>query len=71
MKLTDYFEGELTLTEKSSKELFRVLKEQDEKFIDALLDGKTGFTLKSVDGRSVDFVPLPKSRIVPGGDQNE
>lgn len=65
MKLTDHFEGELTLTEKSSKELFRVLKEQDEEFIDALLDGKTGITLKSVDGRSVDFVPLPKSSDCP------
>lgn len=65
MKLTDHFEGELTLTEKSSKELFRVLKEQDEKFIDALLDGKTGFTLKSADGRSVDLVPLPKSSDCP------
>lgn len=52
--------GTLTLTEKSSKELFRVLKEQDEKFMDAVLDGKCGFTLKSSDGRTVELVPKQK-----------
>lgn len=62
MKLTDHFEGTLTLTEQSSKELFRILREQDEKFINALLDGKTGFTLSSSDGRSVDLIPLPKAK---------
>lgn len=47
----------LTLTKESSEELFRVLKEQDEAFINDVLDGKCGFTLESTDGRRVELVP--------------
>lgn len=47
----------LTLTKESSEELFRVLKEQDEAFINDVLDGKCGFTLESADGRRVELVP--------------
>lgn len=47
----------LTLTKESSEELFRVLKEQDEAFINDMLDGKCGFTLESADGRRVELVP--------------
>ena len=60
MKIKDEFSGTLTLTENSTKELFRVLKEQDEKFINDVLDGKYGFTLKSTDGRSVKLIPADK-----------
>ena len=47
----------LTLTKESSEELFRVLKEQDEAFINDMFDGKCGFTLESADGRRVELVP--------------
>lgn len=57
MKIKDEFSGTLTLTENSTKELFRVLKEQDETFISDVLDRKYGFTLKSADGRSVKLIP--------------
>ena len=57
MRLTDEFGGTLTLTENSTKELLRVLKEQDKAFMDALFDGRCGFTLKSSDGRSVELIP--------------
>ena len=60
MKIKDEFSGTLTLTENSTKELFRVLKEQDETFISDVLDGKYGFTLKSADGRSVKLTPADK-----------
>lgn len=59
-KIKDEFSGTLTLTENSTKELFRVLKEQDETFISDVLDGKYGFTLKSADGRSVKLIPADK-----------
>ncbi len=49
--------GTLTLTEASSKELMRVLKEQDDEFINALFNGECGFTLKCTDGRSVELIP--------------
>ena len=49
--------GTLTLTEASSRELMRVLKEQDAEFMDALFNGKCGFTLKCTDGRSVELIP--------------
>lgn len=52
--------AELTLTEESSKALFDVLHQQDQEFIDGLLEGKHGFTLQSSDGRSVELVPAPK-----------
>lgn len=52
--------GELTLTEESSKALFDVLHQQDQEFINGLLDGKHGFTLQSSDGRAVELVPAPK-----------
>lgn len=60
MKIKDEFSGTLTLTENSTKELFRVLKEQDETFINDVLDGEYGFTLKSADGRSVTLIPADK-----------
>lgn len=60
MKIKDEFSGTLTLMENSTKELVRVLKEQDEKFINDVLDGKYGFTLKSVDGRSVELIPADR-----------
>lgn len=50
-------EAELTLTEESSRELFKVLEEQDKMFMEALLNGECGFTLKCSDGRSVELVP--------------
>lgn len=52
--------AELTLTEESSKALFDVLHQQDQEFINGLLDGKHGFTLQSSDGRSVELAPAPK-----------
>lgn len=68
MRLTDEFSGTLTLEENSTKELFRVLKEQDEAFINAVLDGRCGFTLKSADGRSVELIPKdrPQGRATDG-----
>lgn len=54
--------GVLTLTEESSNELFRVLKEHDEAFINDVLDGKCGFTITSTDGRSVELVPTQNKR---------
>lgn len=50
-------EAELTLTEESSREIFKVLEEQDKIFMEALLNGERGFTLKCSDGRSVELVP--------------
>lgn len=58
----------LTLTKESSKELFRLLKEQDEAFINDVLDGKCGFTLESADGRRVELVPKADRKTEP---QNE
>ena len=55
----------LMLTENSSKELFRILREQDEEFINALLDGKCGFTLTSNDGRCVELVPYKAEQTEP------
>ena len=57
MKIHDEFSGTITLTENSSRELLKVLNEQDEAFINDMLDGRWGFTLKSADGRSVELVP--------------
>ena len=54
--------GVLTLTEESSNELFRVLEEQDKAYINDVLDGKCGFTIKSTDGRSVELVPTQNKR---------
>lgn len=62
MKIHDEFSGTITLTENSSRELFKVLKEQDEAFINDMLDGRCGFTLKSADGRSVELVPNTNKR---------
>lgn len=61
----DEWSATLTLTEKSSQELLRVLKEQDEEFIDNLFDGKCGFTLTSTDGRSVELVPKVAEQTEP------
>lgn len=61
MKLHDEFSGTLTLSEDTSRELLRVLQEQDESFINDVFDGKCGFTLKSADGRSVELVPNAKA----------
>ena len=55
----------LTLTKESSEELFRVLKEQDEAFINDVLDGKCGFTLESADGRRVELVPKADRKTEP------
>lgn len=52
--------AELELTEESSRALFEVLHQQDQEFIDGLLEGKHGFTLQSSDGRSVELAPAPK-----------
>ena len=60
MKICDEFSGTITLTENSSRELFKVLKEQDEAFINDVLCGRCGFTLKSADGRAVELIPAPK-----------
>ena len=68
MTIHDEFSGTLTLTENSSRELFRVLKEQDEAFISDVLDGKCGFTLKSADGRSVELVPKADRKTEPQTD---
>jgi hypothetical protein len=57
MRIHDELKGTLTLTENSSRELFRVLKEQDEVFINDVLNGRCGFTLVSADGRRVELVP--------------
>jgi len=62
MQVHDEFSGTITLTENSSRELFKVLKEQDEAFINDVLDGRCGFTLKSADGRSVELVPNTNKR---------
>ena len=62
MKMHDEFGGTITLTENSSRELFKVLKEQDEAFINDVLCGRCGFTLKSADGRSVELVPNTNKR---------
>lgn len=58
----DEFSGTITLTENSSRELFKVLQEQDEAFINDVLCGRCGFTLKSADGRSVELVPNTNKR---------
>lgn len=50
-------EAELTLTEESSRALFKLLEEQDKMFMEALFNGECGFTLKCTDGRSVELVP--------------
>ena len=55
--MIDEWGGTLTLTEASSRELMRVLKEQDDEFMDNLFNGKCGFTLTCTDGRSVELVP--------------
>ena len=55
----------LTLTEASSRELMRVLKEQDDEFMDNLFNGKCGFTLKCTDGRSVELVPTADRKTEP------
>lgn len=55
--MIDEWGGTLTLAEASSRELMRVLKEQDDEFMDNLFNGKCGFTLKCTDGRSVELVP--------------
>ena len=62
MQVHDEFSGTITLTENSSRELFKVLEEQDEAFINDVLDGRCGFTLKSADGRSVELVPNTNKR---------
>lgn len=55
--MIDEWSGTLTLTEASSRELMRVLEKQDAEFMDALFNGKCGFTLKCTDGRRVELVP--------------
>lgn len=62
MRMHDEFSGTITLTENSSRELFKVLQEQDEAFINDVLCGRCGFTLKSADGRSVELVPNTNKR---------
>ena len=62
MEIHNEFSGTITLTENSSRELFKVLKEQDEAFINDVLCGRCGFTLKSADGRSVELVPNTNKR---------
>ena len=64
-RLIDEWRATLILAEQSSKELMRILKEQDEKFINNLLDGKCGFTLNSADGRSVELVPKVAEQTEP------
>lgn len=63
--MIDEWSGTLTLTEASSKELMRVLKEQDDEFMDNLFNGKCGFTLKCTDGRSVELVPKADRKTEP------
>ena len=59
---TTEFSGELTLDEQSSQRLLQLLKEQDQEFINELLDGECGITLNGTDGRSVDLVPKSWAR---------
>lgn len=61
----DEWSGTLTLTEASSRELMRVLEKQDAEFMDALFNGKCGFTLKCTDGRSVELVPTADRKTEP------
>ncbi|MBQ3429178.1 MAG: hypothetical protein IJH28_05330 [Mogibacterium sp.] len=63
--MIDEWGGTLTLTEASSRELMRVLKEQDDVFMDNLFNGKCGFTLKCTDGRSVELVPTADRKTEP------
>ena len=63
--MIDEWGGTLTLTEASSRELMRVLKEQDDEFMDNLFNGKCGFTLKCTDGRSVELVPKADRKTEP------
>lgn len=65
--MIDEWGGTLTLTEASSRELMRVLKEQDDVFMDNLFNGKCGFTLKCTDGRSVELVPTADRKTEPSG----
>ena len=61
----DGFSGTIELTEDSSRELLRVLEEQEQVFINKLLDGKCGFTLRGSDGRTVDLVPKALCEWIP------
>ena len=61
----DGFIGTIELTENSSRELLRVLEEQEQFFINELLDGKCGFTLRGSDGRTVDLVPKALGEWIP------
>ena len=63
--MIDEWGGTLTLTEASSRELMRVLKEQDDEFMDNLFNGKCGFTLTCTDGRSVELVPTADRKTEP------
>ena len=66
--MIDEWSGTLTLTEASSRELMRVLEKQDAEFMDALFNGKCGFTLKCTDGRSVELVPKADRKTEPQTD---
>ena len=63
--MIDEWSGTLTLTEASSRELMRVLEKQDAEFMNALFNGKCGFTLKCTDGRSVELVPKADRKTEP------
>ena len=67
--MIDEWGGTLTLTEASSRELIRVLKEQDDEFMDNLFNGKCGFTLKCTDGRSVELVPTADRKTEPNSSE--
>jgi hypothetical protein len=69
--MIDEWSGTLTLTEASSRELMRVLKEKDDEFMDNLFNGKCGFTLECTDGRSVELVPKSDRKTEPQTERSE
>lgn len=62
------FSGELTLDKQSSKRLLQLMSEQDREFLDAVFAGKCGFTLNSIDGRSVELAPVEEGEWIDVND---
>ena len=59
-RMTEGISGTIELTEDSSRELLRILEEQDAEFINELLEGKRALTITGSDGRSVELTPKAK-----------
>lgn len=63
-RMTEGISETIELTEDSSRELLRMLEEQDAEFINELLEGKRDLTISGSDGRSVELTPKENRRKV-------